>query len=120
VPPPNWQFETPRYRVTREIRPAEKARFRLEPPFSSMSDSDAWQYGERTMKPGEEIETQAWPHSSFHPLNRSAEMVLAYFNARLKSRLPLSPWYGGRIRLDDGLTGPTQPNISINSGVTAA
>jgi hypothetical protein len=111
TPPPGWEREVPRYRVTRDIQPAPKARFRFEPPFAHSFDSDVWQYGERLLKAGEEITTTAWCHPSFHPLNRSAEKVLAYFNARLKSRLPLSPWYGGQIRLDDGLQGPAEVHL---------
>lgn len=119
-PPPGWERETPKYRATRDIHPTTKARFRLEPPFASLSDSDVWQYGEQPIKAGEILETRAWPHPSFRPLNYGAGKVLDFFNSRQKSRLPLSPWRGDRIVLDDGLTGPTQPKFSINSGVTAA
>jgi hypothetical protein len=104
-PPPGWERETPQYRVTRELKPAEKARFRLEPPFAHSFDSNVWQYGERPLKAGEILETTAWPHPSFHPLNFAAQKVLAFFNAAMKSRLPLAPFYGGQVRLDDGLTG---------------
>jgi hypothetical protein len=34
TPPDGWEFETPRYRVVRDTQPAEKPRFRSEPPFS--------------------------------------------------------------------------------------
>jgi hypothetical protein len=118
--PPGWEREIPKYRVARGLQPAPKARFRFEPPFSTISDSDVWQYGAQPVKAGEEIETREWPHPSFRPLNFSAGRVLDFFNSRMKSRLPRSPWAGDRIRLDDGLTGPTQPNIALNSGVTAA
>jgi hypothetical protein len=118
--PPGWERETPRYRATRDIQPATKARYRFEPPFSTIWDSDVWQYGAQPIKAGEEIETRDWPHPSFRPLNFTAGRVLDFFNSRMKSRLPRSPWAGDRIRLDDGLSGPTQPNITINSGVTAA
>ena len=35
---------------------------------------------------------------------RSAERVLAFFKAEMKSRLTVSPWHQGRIRLDNGLS----------------
>jgi hypothetical protein len=88
---PGWERETPKYRVSRDIQPTPKARFRLEPPFAHSFDSEVWQYGTRTMKTGEIIETREWPHPSFHSLNYGAVKVLAFFNARLKSRLPRSP-----------------------------
>jgi hypothetical protein len=116
APPPGWEREVPRYRVTRDIHPSPNSRHRFEPPFASLSDSSVWQYAERDYKAGE-IETRDWPHPSFRPLNYSAGKVLDFFNTRQKSRLPRSPWAGDRIRLDDGLTGPTQPKISI--GATA-
>jgi hypothetical protein len=118
--PPGWERETPRYRASRDIQPATKARFRFEPPFSTIWDSEVWQYGAQPVKAGEEFESRDWPHPSFRPLNYSAGKVLDFFNSRMKSRLPRSPFAGDRIRLDDGLTGPTQPNIALNSGVTAA
>jgi hypothetical protein len=63
----------------------------------------SWQYGERALKAGEEIETREWPHPSFFPLNYSAGKVLDFFNGAMKSRLPRSPWHEGRVRLDNGL-----------------
>jgi hypothetical protein len=104
-PPPGWIRELPKYRVMRDVHPAEKARFRSEPPFTSTSDSSAWQYGTRILKAGEIIETGEWPHNSFFALNFSAKKVLAFFSASQKSRLPRSPWSGDRLRLDDGLAG---------------
>jgi hypothetical protein len=109
-PPPGWQNTIPKYRVTRDMKPAEKARFRSEPPFAEVWDSDTWQYGERVLKAGEVIETREWPHSSFRPLNYAAKKVLEFFNLQMKSRLPRSPWHGDRLRLDNGLA---------NSGITA-
>jgi hypothetical protein len=105
VPPPGWERETPKYRVGFAVRPSPNSRFKNEPPFSSCSDTDVWQYAERVHDQGEIIETRLWPHASFAPLNYSAKKVLDFFKARLKSRLPRSPWHGDRIRLDDGLTG---------------
>ncbi len=119
-PPRNWEREIPRYRATRPLKPSPNSRHRFEPPFASLSDNDVWQYSEQPIAAGEEIVTQSWPHPSFRPLNFSADRVFEFFNSRMKSRLPRSPFRGDRIVLDDGLTGATQPNISINSGVTAA
>jgi hypothetical protein len=112
-PPAGWERDVPKYRVTRDVRPAERARYRLEPPFGTVFNSEIWQYGTREIKAGEIIETKEWPHPSFVPLNYGAEKVLAFFNSRMKSRLTTSPWLGDSVRLDDGLTGPgiTQPVV---------
>jgi hypothetical protein len=104
-PPPDWMTTTPKYRVSRDLRPADKARYRLEPPFAQTSDSDTWQYGERELKAGEVIESREWPHPSFRALNYGAVKVLEFFNLEIKSRLPRSPWNAGQLRLDNGLTG---------------
>ena len=104
-PPPGWEREVPKYRVARDVRQAERARYRLEPPFGTGFESDVWQYGERAYAAGEIIETKEWPHPSFAPLNYSAEKVLDFFNTRMKSRLATTPWHIDRLRLDDGLTG---------------
>jgi hypothetical protein len=115
-PAPNgWQRETPRYKATRDIQPATKARFRFEPPFSGLASSDEWQYGAQPVKAGEEIETREWPHPSFSALNYSAGKVLDFFTTRQKSRLPRSPCAGDRIRLDDGLTG-SGPILPLTEG----
>ena len=119
-PPPGWEYEIPKYKATRAVEMAEKRRFRFELPFSQMADSDVWQYGHKAIERDEIIETKAWPHPSFQPLNYSAARVLEFFNTRQKSRLPWRPWQFDRIVLDDGLTGPTQPRISAYSGVTAS
>jgi hypothetical protein len=112
APPAGWQFETPRYRAVRDLNPAPKARFRFEPPFSLCYDSDSWQYGTQPVKAGEIIETKSWPHATFHALNYSAAMVLAFFNNRQKSRMQVSPWQGDRIQLDDGLGGTLLKEIA--------
>jgi hypothetical protein len=117
-PPAGWARETPRYRVTRDLLPAQKARFRLEPPFSETWQSDVWQYGDRPLAAGEEIETTAWPHPSMRPLTYSAERTLAFFKSEMKSRLPTSPWHNGAVRLDNGLSGPTEIDIARRSGLT--
>jgi hypothetical protein len=110
--PKNWDREPPRYRASRNLRPSEYARHRTEPPFTSMSDSDMWQYAERPISAGEELELTSWPHASMTPLNETAKQVLAYFTSHQKSRLPMSPWRGGRLRLDDGLSGaPPQQRV---------
>jgi hypothetical protein len=88
APPSNWEQIVPRYRVVRDVHPSAKARFRFEPPFAQIMDSDEYQYGERVYEAGEEVATKAWPHSSWRPLNYSAERTLSFFNNQMKSRLP--------------------------------
>lgn len=102
-PPADWDREIPKYRVARDLLPASRARYRAEPPFTSMSD-DCWQYGERPVVAGEIITTTHWPHPSFRPLNYSAEKVITFFNGAMKSRLSRSPWHDGCIRLDNGIS----------------
>jgi hypothetical protein len=109
--------EVARYRATRDVHPPANSRHRFEPPFSSLSDPDVWQFADRPVKSGELIETKSWPHPSFFALNEAAERVLAFFNSAPKSRLGLSPWRGDRIVLEDGLSFTTQPKIKI--GATA-
>jgi hypothetical protein len=104
-PPPGWERVVPKYKATRDLRPAERARYRLEPPFENILDPSIWQYGERDFKKGEIIETKAWPHSSFLPLNYGAERVLEFFNLQMKSRMTTSPWFNDSLRLDNGLIG---------------
>ena len=110
-PPPNWEREIPRYLVTRDLQPAPRARYRSEPPFSTVSDSNVWQYcGAEPVKAGQEISSTDWPHPSMLPLTFSAEQVLNYFKSGVeKSRLPTSPWFGNRVRLAGGVSG----NITI-------
>jgi hypothetical protein len=114
---PGWEREIPRYRATRDLHPSPNSRMRHEPPFASMSDDGCWQQADRPVKAGEIIETKDWPHPSFRPMNRSAEAVMEFFNSALRSRMGLSPWRGDRIVLEDGFSGPSQPNIKI--GATA-
>jgi hypothetical protein len=104
LPPPGWERETPKYRASRDLRPAQKPRYRSETPFSGGSENDVWQYGERPVKASEIIETTEWPHASFRPLNYSAQKVWDFFNSAMKSRLTRSPWYGDAVRLDNGLS----------------
>jgi hypothetical protein len=107
TPPLNWRREMPRYRVRVETRPALKARFRFETPFSQIMDSSEWQYGERVWPAGSIIETDQWPNpGTMTPLNFSAREVMNFFTTRQKSRLPRSPWANDQVRLDDGLSGP--------------
>lgn len=102
---PGWEREVPQYRVRRHVHPSPKSRHRTEPPFSSSSDDNCWQYAERSYKAGEIISTTAWPHGSFQPTNFAGEQILRFFQSAPKSRLPISPWFGDRVRLSDGLTG---------------
>lgn len=107
LPPLNWKREIPRYRVRAETRPAPKARFRFEPPFSQIMDPSEWQYSERVWPAGSVIETTEWPNpGTMTALNYSAREVLNFFNSRQKSRLPRSPWANDQVRLDDGLSNP--------------
>jgi hypothetical protein len=110
-PPEGWELTVPKYRVARDVRPAERPRYRLEPPFSTILDPDIWQYAERAYAASEIIESKAWPHESFQPLNYSAEQVLSFFKGALRSRLPTTPWYENRVRLDNGLSGPATPDV---------
>jgi hypothetical protein len=103
-PPPNWEREIPRYRLTRDLQPASRARHRFEKPFSETSSNDSWQFSDRHYEAGAEIESTCWPHQSMRALNYSAERVLSYFNSEMKSRLPRSPWHNGCVRLDNGLS----------------
>jgi hypothetical protein len=103
-PPPGWQFEVPRYRLTKDLQPAQKARFRHEPPFSETWESDVWQYGEHSLKAKDEITTTAWPHASMRPLTYSAEKILAFYIGGMKSRLTVSPRLNGQVRLDNGFS----------------
>jgi hypothetical protein len=116
LPPLNWRTEVPKYRISRETKPAPKERFRLEPPFSSGSESDVWQYGERLHGAGEIIETTFWPNpGTMTPLNYSARQVADYFTSHQKSRLARTPWRDGQVFLEDGLTGsgPTIEKIGL-------
>jgi hypothetical protein len=117
-PPLGWERIVPRYRVTRDVQPAEKSRFRSETPFTEIW-SGAWQYGERSYAAGEEIETTHWPHPSFMPLNFSAERVLEFFKASMKSRLTTAPWFNGQVRLETGLSG-TLPKLQTMTSRPAA
>jgi hypothetical protein len=111
-PPANWDRVVPRYKVSLAVRPPQRARYRYEPPFEAGgTETDVWNYGERAYTTGEIIETKAWPHPTFVPLNYSAERVLQFFSTRMKSRLTLSPWHIDRLRLDDGLSGPSTPDV---------
>jgi len=124
IPPPGWQYETPVYRVDRNIHPAPRARYRYETPFAEMSDNDCWQYGDRAYQAGEIISTTEWPMASWRPLNYAAKKILDFYNLEMKSRLPRSPFYGDRLRLDTGLSGtaitaadattPTVPRVRLS------
>jgi hypothetical protein len=112
IPPLNWRREVPKYRISRDTKPAAKERFRFEPPFSSGSESDVWQYGEKIWPAGSVIETTEWPNAgTMTPLNYSARQVMEFFTSRQKSRLPRSPWFDNQVRLEDGL-GNGPPKIT--------
>jgi len=109
-------FEIPKYQASRDVHPSPNKRFKFEPPLAYILDSDEWQQGDRVVRAGEVIATKSWPHSSFRALNYSAAQVLQFFNERQKSRLPIAPWRGNRIVLDDGLSGtpPLQGTLRPN------
>jgi hypothetical protein len=111
-PPKNWDRETPRYRVARDLHPSANSRFRFEPPFSQVMDSSEWQYATRDYRAGEIIEIRDfWPHPSMVALNFAAKKVLQFYNSAPKSRLARSLWAHDRIRLDDGLSSQG-PNVA--------
>jgi hypothetical protein len=104
LPPLNWRHEVPKYRISRDTKPAPKERFKFEPPFSSSSESDVWQYSDRLYRASEVIETTFWPNpGTMTPLNYSARQVMEYFTSRQKSRLArtLARWPGFSRRRPD-------------------
>jgi hypothetical protein len=120
LPPLDWKRTIPKYRIGHDTKPAPKERFKFEPPFSQIMDPSEWQYGERVWPAGSVIETTFWPNpGTMTPLNYSARSVMEYFTSRLKSRLARAPWRDGQVHLDDGLTGPTQPEFKIKTGNAA-
>ena len=113
LPPLNWRREVPKYRISRDTRPAPKERFKFEPPFSSSSDPAVWQYSDKLYRANEVIETTEWPNpGTMTPLNYSAAKVLEFFNSAPKSRLQRSPWRDGQLFLDTGLSNPL-PKIGL-------
>jgi hypothetical protein len=105
--------EVPKYRVMIDLHPAPRARYRNERPFTDISDAHCWQYAERPLEMGEIIETFAWPHLTMMPLNGVAKQVHTFFKSAMKSRLSVSPYKSGRLVLDDGLSGPVQPIVTM-------
>lgn len=103
--PPGWDREPARYRVEVELHPSPLARHRLDTPFVSSTDSTMFQYADRVLHAGEVVEISSWPHPSMSPLNAIAKQIMAFFTSHSKSRLPMSPFHKGQLRLDDGLTG---------------
>ena len=119
-PPANWEITIPRYLVTRDLRPSPNPRHRHENPFTSIFDSDIYQFCEKPLAAGSEITTTQWPHASFRPTGNAAEryaaeQILSFFKGAMKSRLGRSPFRGGRIELTDGISGqlwaPKTPQI---------
>lgn len=114
--PEDWELEAPRYRLTVSLKAPTFDRMRHDPPWSqhfeagvNVNDPDrveTWQYcePERVYRKGEEITSLAWPHNTMVPLNFSAKRVKKFFSDAIKSRLPISPWYRDRVRLDDGMS----------------
>jgi hypothetical protein len=118
-PPLNWERTVPRYRLTRDLQPAMKDRFRFEAPYTDLTCGDSWQYGEKFHQAGAEIESTCWPHPSMRPAgpiddpaHYAAERVLEFFNAAMRSRLQHSPWRDGCLHFEDGLSGPLPGHVS--------
>jgi hypothetical protein len=105
TPTEGWETATPRYRVVFDVHPSSNPRFKREAPFAQILDSTEYQYGERIYRAGEEVATKSWPHSSWRPMDYTAQKILSFFNSEMKSRLPVSPYdHSGRLRLDNGLS----------------
>jgi hypothetical protein len=117
--PAGWDREMPLYQATRDLVPAALERMRLDTPWTSSSNPNVWQYADRPIAAGEEVETTAWPHDSFLPLNHSARAIHEFFTTRTKSRMQQSPWTARRIHLEDGLSGKL-PQGRLNSRRGAA
>jgi hypothetical protein len=111
-PPLNWEREIPRYKATIDLIPSPNPRHRFEKPFSTVMDSHVWTQASAPVAAGTEITSTCWPHPSMQGLNYSGQQVLAYFKASIKSRLPVSPWNQGRVRLQDGISGPLPGHVS--------
>src|ERR1700689_5740166 len=92
TPPHGSENEPPRYRVMRQLQPAERDRYRQERPFSEQGNMDSYQYGTRILKAGEIVETREWPHPSFFPLNDVARRIHSFFSIAQKSRMARSPY----------------------------
>jgi hypothetical protein len=87
-----------------------------ETPWASSSDQNCWQYSPASgMAAGAEISTDQWPHESMIGLDSAAREILEFFRYRQRSRMTLKPIRDGLVFLDDGLSGPTQPNIKIGT-----
>ena len=111
IAPAGWERIIPRYRVTRDVKPAEKRRFAFEPPFATVMNPEVWQYGTEPLSAGQIVSTTEWPYPNWFPLNYSAKKTLEFFNSGTKSRMPRSPWRGDRLVLADGFhsDGPPRP-----------
>jgi hypothetical protein len=92
----SWDREIPRYRTVRAVHPSEHPRHATEAPWSMCSDDDCWQYAAKPIAAHETIETTAWPHASFQPLNESARRIHDFFRATSRG-LPRSPWLHDRV-----------------------
>jgi hypothetical protein len=112
--------EKPLYRATVDLHPSPNSRHRHEMPFSDFSDPSVWQQTDRPVKRGEIVSTTDWPHSTMMPLNDVGKRIHSYFEIAMKSRLPMSPFQNGRLVLDDGIGGPTQPKFNIKTAGEAA
>jgi hypothetical protein len=108
-PPPGWKRQTPQYRATRDLHPPALDRMRHDTPWASTMDENCWQYATGPIADGDLVQTTSWPHESFEPLNYAAKQILNFFNMREKSRMQLSPWLNGEVRLETGTEGMSIP-----------
>jgi hypothetical protein len=118
-PPLGWERTVPRYVITRDLRPSPNGRHKNEAPFSEIWQSDIWQQADRNYEAGEVVETTSWPHPSMRPAgptddpaHYAAEKILEYFKVSMKSRLQVSPWHQGQVRLSDGISGSMPQHVS--------
>jgi len=104
-PPKGWERQVPQYRATRDLHPPVLDRMGHDTPWASTMDEICWQYAPGPIRKGEVVETKSWPHESFEPINYAAKQILQFFNEREKSRMQLSPWFNGEVRLETGNEG---------------
>lgn len=118
--PKGWELERARYRVEVDLHPSPLARHKFDPPFVSSTSSTMFQYADRVLRAGEVVELSSWPHPSMTPITEIAKQIMAFFTSHAKSRLPMSPFHDGQLRLDDGLTGAVPLDRLANRRVEPA
>ena len=91
-----WERTVPKYKAARDLHPSANDRFKFEPPFTDIADSDEYQYATHPIKVGQEIQTRDWPYPSLVPPNFAGQKILEFFNRALESRLPRLPFWARR------------------------